>query len=331
MSFRPLLAPRTDVLRPPQDTISARLAKLAWRYRRQLSPIAAVGTLALGSEIGHLASAGYAWLPLAVGLAGAAAWRLWAHRPIHHWYALGAGVAGAWSAACWLVGLGDPIVQGSLVVLGTGACGVWIAHHVPRGKVVIIGGSRRPWEREAFVFERRHRAYLQRIVRAWPEIAAEAKVPGTTVRRAEADIATSTYRLLLELRALTAMDLRKQVDRVAVGLQARRWAVTVADHDSHAHLAWLSWHREDSAPGLPAARVEAPEAVEEETEDDPRLALLLRALDETPRPGREVAKLAGLEYDDWLWRVGLQELAQRGQAEKTAGGWRRPERAAKEA
>lgn len=203
------------------------------------------------SAIGHAASAELAWAPLLLGLGTAGAVAVCAHRPVHGWYALGAAATALWTAAAWWVGLLDPVVLCALLAFGAGGSVAWLRYRQPRAKVVIIGGSRRPWEREAFLFGRRHRYHLGRVVRRWPLTVLEAKVPGVSIRRAEADISTSVYRLLVELRGLTPQDLRKQARRIAVGLQARRMTLEVLDHEEREHLAWIVWARDDAAQEVP--------------------------------------------------------------------------------
>lgn len=236
-----------------------------WRWRRQLSPPAALTAMVLVALIGHAASEGLAWLPLLAG-AGSAGWlALRAHRPIHRWYVVGAAAAGSWVAAAWWVGLGDPVILAGLIALAIGGPAVWWAHHLPRSRVVIVGGSRWPWRWAAYRFQQRHKRLLSDRIEWWAITAQQAKVPRVQARQAIADTTSPDYVLVVDLHGHAVSDLTKGRNWIESGLRARRATLRIEQDPDWAHLARIVWRRDDAGEG--EWKPEVVSAKDEDTEE----------------------------------------------------------------
>jgi len=290
------------------------------------------------AAIGHAASTGMAWAPLLLGLAVAAVVGLNAHRPIHWWYAGGAGAVGLWVAAGWWLGVGHPVVRVALLVLAPTAGVVWLGHHLPRARVEIIGGSRRPWDWARWRFRVVHRHRLRSVIRRWPAIAARAGVPDAAVRRARTTWGSDEYVAVVDLGAFALKDLQRGHARIGAGLHAVRMTVVIEPDDDYEHLARIRWipeggnvrragrgeeadvpagpeiHVLDNEPGAESAAGKVAQRRE-------RLRAATSGIGDSVLPADELARMAGVPTG-WVGRW-LPRLAGELGLEETAGGWRR--------
>ncbi len=222
----------------------------AWRWRRQHAPMVAVAVLVVSAAIGHAASAGLAWAPATFGLAVAGAIVLFGHRPIHRRYAAIVAATGAWLALAWWVGLANRLVLGALAVLAAVSSAVWLAHHLPRSRIEVRGGSRNPLEWGRWRFRQFHKAHLRTVLRDWPTIAGAAKVPNVHVRKAIADSRETENVYVLDHAGYSLVDLEgRALERIATGLRAPRMSVRIEADAEFEHVARLYVARVDP-PGF---------------------------------------------------------------------------------
>jgi S-DNA-T family DNA segregation ATPase FtsK/SpoIIIE len=139
-------------------------------------------------------------------------------------------------------------VLSTLPVVLAPAWTMWGRYVHPRPRVRIEGGSRRPWEWEAWCFRRGVRRHLGRIIGEWPETAANASVPGSRIRLAEGD--RVSYRLHIDLRpGQTLEDLSAARGRLESALGSKRNRVRIAG-DGFADRAVLTWALGDPLSGI---------------------------------------------------------------------------------
>lgn len=304
------------------------LLRLGWRWRRQLAAPGAILGLALVVAIGHAASESLAWVPLVAGAVLGGAIVLLGHRPIHRWYAGGAGAGGAWAAAAWWVGLADPVVLGSLALLGVAAATVWIRHHSSRGRVRVTGGSIWPWRWGRWQFARSARREIKRAMSSWEVASYWGKVPRSAIRSAEADIDEDHYLLTVELvPGHLRVDLTSPRAASAIGAPGTRVSLVQDDHDSErpANVVLIQWFH----AGLAAAdHGEEEEAAAERPAPEDQQAFrreqLQRAADELGAEvisARKLARRAGV-HRDWVDRH-LPGLARELGLKRVSGGWQR--------
>lgn len=184
------------------------LASLAFRYRYHLAPLAAGTALALEAGIGHLVnSGGWMWGALPA-LAAAGLLALTRDRGEERLYALGIGLgAGAWGAVAWSIGP-RPILLAVLAVAGGAAAVPWWRHHAVRGRIEVIGGTWKPWERERWAYTRKAIAEMKATYAEWPETAANAGVDRWQIIRMVADHHSDSFHVEMpkgaEFRTLVA-------------------------------------------------------------------------------------------------------------------------------
>lgn len=291
--------------------------------------MAATLGLVLVPVVGHAASQGLAWAPMAAGTAAAGAIVLYGHRPIHLWWAAGAGAAGAWTAAAWWVGLADPIVAGSFVVLLASVAWVWIRYAHPRARVRVIGGSVWPWQWERWQFQRVARREIAAAMASWLVASYWGRVPRSEIRAAVADIEADLYLLTVEL-VPGHIDLDLDNRRAASAIEAPVAHVVVIqserDGNQPANVVQVEWYHD----GLPAAE-EAPEEAEQqavrpspvdlEAERLERLAAALARIGPRTISARGLAEEACLPHD-WVNRH-ITKLAPRLGLRRVKGGWQR--------
>jgi hypothetical protein len=159
------------------------------------------------------------------------------------------GIAGTlWTSGCWALGPGNLLVLPSFPVVLLPSWVMWVRYVHPRPRVHVEGGSRRPWEWEAWCFDRVVRQHLARIIREWPETASDAGVPGSRIRIAHAD--RVSYRLHVDLRpGQTVEDLVAARGRLESALGARRGRIRIAT-DGFADRAVLTWALGDPLTGV---------------------------------------------------------------------------------
>jgi hypothetical protein len=305
------------------------LLRLGWRWRRQLAAPGAILGLALVVAIGHAASEGLAWVPLVLGAGLAGAILLLGHRPIHRWYAGGAGAGGAWAAAAWWVGLADPVVLGSLALLGVAAATVWIRHHSSRGRVRVVGGSAWPWRWGRWQFARSARREIKRAIASWAIASYWGKVPRSEICSAIADIDEDHYLLTAKLvPGHLRVDLTSPRAASAIGAPGTRVSLVQDDHDSErpANVVLIQWFH----AGLAAAADHEEEGGRAEERPEPedqqafrleRLRWVAGELGAEVISARKLATRAGIPHD-WVrrWLPGLaRELGMK----RVSGGWQR--------
>jgi hypothetical protein len=301
-----------------------------WRRRRTLAPFGASLSLVVVVAVGHAASEGLAWLPLVAGLGVGGAILVGAYRPIHQWYATGAAAAGLWTAAAWWVGLMDPVVLGTAVLLSAAAAAIWLRHHHPRGRVHVKGGSAWPWHWERWHFSRRARREVGEAVRSWEVASYWGRVPRSRIRAAEADIEEDFRLLTVELvPGHIDVDLDNRRAASAIGAPVRDVRIVDQGRDSGlpANVLLIEWYHD----GLDLAAEQAEnEAGESDGSPEPEDVLELRttvlrlAVD---RLGAEVVSARALArqanlHHDWVNRR-LPEIAGRLGLRKVEGGWQR--------
>lgn len=304
----------------------------AWRWRRELRP-AALGLGLLGvPAVGHLASGGLAWVPLVVGAAGYGAAALYGHRPIHAWYGYGSVAAGLWAAACWWVGIVDPVVVGSYVAGLIAAAVIWARHVHPRARVRVVGGSVWPWHWEAFHFQRTSRREVRWAMDRWKVASFWGRVPRSEIRAAIADIDEDHILLTVELvPGHLDLDLDNRRAASAIGAPVAHVVVVQHDRDTEqpANVVQVRWYRW----GLPVVAA-AEEPVAEEPErprpapvdfEAERLARLRQAVDRLgvgAVSARALAKEAGLPHD-WVNKHISRLAPQLGLRRAKGQGWQR--------
>lgn len=307
----------------------------AWRWRRELSPVAATLGLLLVPAVGHAASEGLAWAPLVAGAAGVGAVALWGHRPIHRWWAAGSAVAGAWMAAAWWVGLGDPVVLGGFLALLASVAWVWIRYVHPRARVRVVGGSVWPWHWERWQFQRTAVREIRRAAERWIVACSTGRVPWSEIRAATADIDEDFDLLTVEfVPGLLDRDLSTPRAASAIGAPEGHIVIVQPDRDSErpANVAQIKWYRNGMPPiGATeeepdeAGEVDEPEArlapVDPEAERLERLRAALEHIGAQTVSARGLAKAARLPHS-WV-NDHITQLAPRLGLRRVKGGWQR--------
>jgi S-DNA-T family DNA segregation ATPase FtsK/SpoIIIE len=191
------------------ETAGMLLARWAWRYRSELTPVAVAAGLVAAAWWLH-ATRPHWWLPVAV-LAGVAAWAaaLFGGRwrlptlPERVYAAITIYVAGIWLSAATAVGPQvTPLPQA--LVIGTVMLSVpWWAHRRRRAKVRI-----------------------ERKLQAWPDIAKAIGLAGTEVMSATVDVWGWRARFRLA-RGQTIADVVAKIPAIESGLGTFRGAVRV--------------------------------------------------------------------------------------------------------
>jgi S-DNA-T family DNA segregation ATPase FtsK/SpoIIIE len=218
--------------RYPGQTLEA-LARLLYRYRSELAPVAAALGLAAAGLYLHARHAA-AWPAVAaltvisaLGLRRASGWL---DRPAERSYAASvAALAGAWLTAATATGPGAPPLP-TVLLLGTLAAGL-------------------PWWRHR---RRRARVRVERTLDAWPDTADAIGLPGSRVLSAVVD--RWGWRALVALRrGQTAADAITRLPAIESSLGTRpgavrvepdpvradRFVIRVLDDDPHAQpIAW---------------------------------------------------------------------------------------------
>lgn len=302
---------------------------LMWRRRRTLAPFGAALTLVAVVAVGHAASEALAWVPLLVGLGVAGALLTAAYRPIHAWYARGAGVAGLWAAAAWWVGLADPVVLGSFVVLSAAAAAIWIRHHHPRARVRVRGGSYWPWHWERWHFQRRARREVGQAMASWEVASYWGKVPRSQIRAAVADVEEDYWLLMVELVAgHIVIDLDNRRAASAIGAPARdvRIVDQGRDSDHPANVVLIEWYFDglELAAGDGEEDGDVGERPEPEDVVELRTTMLRLAVDRGAAQvmsARELARQANLPHD-WVARW-VPQLAPELGLRRVKGGWQK--------
>lgn len=301
----------------------------AWRWRRELAPVAATLGLFLVPAIGHAAFEGLAWLPLVAGGAGIGAVALWGHRPVHRWYAAGAGSAGLWAAVAWWVGVADPVVLGGFVLLLGSVAVVWVRYVHPRARVRVVGGSVWPWQWERWQFQRTARREIKRAMERWIVASYWGKIPRSEIRAAVADIDEDFDLLTVELvPGHLGLDLDNRRAASAIGAPVAHVVVIQHDRDSEhpADVIEIRWYR----GGLPLAEeareeggtaAERPAPVDLEAERLKRLEAALERIGPRTISARGLAEAARLPHD-WVNRH-ITKLAPRLGLRRVKGGWQR--------
>lgn len=309
--------------RPWAALLGLALLALAWRWRRELRPVVLALALLAVPAIGHAASEGLAWVPLGVGLAAAGVVILVGHRPIHRWYAAGAGLAGLWVAAAWWAGLDDPVAMATFVLLLAGASWVWIRHVHPRSRVRVLGGSSWPWfgdRWERFRFQGEARRDIRRAMASWAVASYWGKVPRSSLRSAVADIDADHWRLTVELVAgHIGLDLDNRRAASAIGAPV---AHVVVDHapagsDQPANVLEIRWFRYgvgESGGEEATDSASRPEPVDRVAERRERVVATV--LEAGPLSGREVALRLRLNHDTVA--KDLNDAEARGVVQRTA-------------
>lgn len=199
------------------------LARLAYRYRSELTPLAVAATIALGAALLHGNEVKFWWVPLVVlPPTGGLCWPRVAPllRPVERGYAVAVVVlGGTWLTAATAYGPGAPPLP-LLLLVGTAAGGVpWWAHRRRRAKVRV-----------------------ERTLEAWPDISTAAGLPGSHVMSAVVDRWGWRARIGLP-PGTTAADLVKAAPALESGLHTRPGAVRVEpdpDRADHAVISVLS-------------------------------------------------------------------------------------------
>jgi hypothetical protein len=192
----------------PERAIAV-IARLAWRYRSELAPVALTGALAGAGAWLHAAHPGAAVAILAGSLAAACAVAAFGARiglrpPAERAYA-GAVIlaAGAWAALAAALG---PLTGPFPAALGIGALALsvpWWAHR-----------------------RRRARVRVERALTAWPDIARAVGLAGSAVMSATVDVWGWRARFKLA-RGQTITDVITRIPAIESGLGTFRGAVRV--------------------------------------------------------------------------------------------------------
>jgi S-DNA-T family DNA segregation ATPase FtsK/SpoIIIE len=205
------------------------LARLGWRYRRELGPFYVVLGLTIVAGIGN----DYApiWWPVALPLGGAitaALWRWKADRQSERVYLLAVGTAATlWTTVAWWASPGhDWLVLSGLAGAVAGGVPHWW-HYRWRGNVKFRRGV-----------PRRARRELRRIVKHWPELSEDMDLAGSHIQQAEADEVGFTFTLALRA-GQTAADVTSKLPRVESVLETRTGSARVISVPSKANRAVL--------------------------------------------------------------------------------------------
>jgi hypothetical protein len=194
---------------PFPELAIAVIARLAWRYRSELAPVAVTGALAAAGGWLHAAHPGAAVAVLAGSLAAACAVavlgaRAGLARPAERAYAGAVLLAGgAWLALAAALG---PLTRPLPLSLGIGAVVLsvpWWAHR-----------------------RRRARVRVERTLAAWPDIARAVGLAGSAVMSATVDVWGWRARFRLA-RGQTITDVMARIAAIESGLGTFRGAVRV--------------------------------------------------------------------------------------------------------
>jgi hypothetical protein len=279
-----------------------------------VAPTVGLGLLVVPA-IGHAASEGMAWAPLAVGAAGGGLVVLYGHRPIHRWYAAGAGLAGLWAAAAWWVGLGDPIVATGYVALLVTAVAMWVRRVHPRARVRVEGGSVWPWHWERFRFRLQARRDCRRAMESWRVASYWGRVPRSEVRAAVADIDEDATVLTVELvPGHLALDLDNRRAASAIGAPVLHVVVVQDDPSGPANVVLVEWYRF----GLPPAEEEF---VDPESQYLERLRGAVAELGPRIISARKLAREAAVPAG-WM-RENFDAIGPTLGLRRVSGGWQR--------
>ncbi len=218
--------------------------QLARRHRRQLAPVAVALGLAIVAEAAHLVHQDAALLALPVGLtvtALAAATRE-SGKAKREALVVGAGASLWWAAAWWL----GPLAYACVCAWGVGTLAVtvaWWRRRRRRGRIEVIGGTWRWWEREAYAYTQRVARALQRIDAAWPGTVADAGLdPGFQLRRLVGD--RFCYSLHIEIPSGHTLDeLLKARGALETALNAYRETTSI-EGEERARGAVIRWTQE---------------------------------------------------------------------------------------
>ena len=191
------------------ETAGVLLARWAWRYRSELTPVAVAAGLVAAAWWLH-ATRPHWWLPVAV-LAGVAAWAaaLFGGRwrlptlPERVYAAITIYVAGIWLSAATAVGPKVTPLPQALVIGAVMLSVPWWAHRRRRAKVRI-----------------------ERKLQAWPDIAKAIGLAGTEVMSATVDVWGWRARFRLA-RGQTIADVVAKIPAIESGLGTFRGAVRV--------------------------------------------------------------------------------------------------------
>ena len=191
------------------ETVGVLLARWAWRYRSELTPVAVAAGLVAAAWWLH-ATRPHWWLPIAV-LAGVAAWAaaLFGGRwrlptlPERVYAAITIYVAGIWLSAATSVGPEVTPLPQALVIGAVMLSVPWWAHRRRRAKVRI-----------------------ERKLQAWPDIAKAIGLAGTEVMSATVDVWGWRARFRLA-RGQTIADVVAKIPAIESGLGTFRGAVRV--------------------------------------------------------------------------------------------------------
>jgi DNA segregation ATPase FtsK/SpoIIIE, S-DNA-T family len=218
------------------------LAHLGFRYRYQLAPAAAALGLGLEAEIGHLANSGDWWIGGAGNLGAAGLIALTRDRGEERLYAglVGLG-AGAWGGAAWALGPHTPALGVTLLVGGAIAAAPWWRHYRVRGRIRVIDGTWKPWERERWTYTRASEAELHRIYAEWPRVSADAGVPCEIV-----EMIADRWCYSLHVRLASGVEfetLARARGKIESALDAKR-AATSIEPGELARRAVIRWTRQ---------------------------------------------------------------------------------------
>lgn len=219
-----------DSAPPPHS----QLARIVWRYRRELIPVWAALGLLISATVAH-AAARNAWAAaLALGAAATAAWRWRAGEKRAQTFAVAVGAtATLWFTAAWWA---SPWHTSLIVILVLGV----LAVGVPRWR-------RRDHPRDALAVVPDGRAIgrdLRELAQEWPARSAAADLVGSSIQRSEAD--EHGYTLTLALRAgQTVADVVSSLSRLESALKAAPGAVHVAPDPERADRCLIRVVRND--------------------------------------------------------------------------------------
>jgi S-DNA-T family DNA segregation ATPase FtsK/SpoIIIE len=217
---------------------------MAWRFRRQLAPVAAALGLAIAVEVAHLVNQDAALLALPIGLTitALAAATLDTRTDKRDALVVGVG-ASLWSSAAWWLG---PLAYACALAWGIGTLAVTVAlwrRRRRRGRIEVIGGTWKWWERDLYAYTQRVTKALQRIDAAWPGTIADANLdPGFQLRRLVGD--RFCYSLHIEIPSGHTLDeLHKARGALETALNAYRETTSI-EGEERARGAVIRWTQE---------------------------------------------------------------------------------------